>query len=284
MSRNNQDRMGAKQSAGAEAPPEVLMQSEKNDSLNFVVPTEFVELPSKGKYYPENHPLHMQESIEIRYMTAKDEDILTSKTLLKQGVALNRFISNIIVDKRISSNSLLTGDKNAVVVAARVSGYGAGYATRIPCPACLSNVEYEFDLNEKVVTEGEINEDEGVFLTENNTLMIRTPVTNAEVEIKLMTGSDETALVKKTKGSKSNDFSITKQLKAMIVSVNGDNSQMIIRRFVDTMPAKDSRHLRNTYKKASPNVDLTQHFECSECGHEQPLEVPFTADFFWPDR
>ena len=284
MSRNNQDRMGAKQIAGAEAPPEVLMQSEKKDSLNFVVPTEFVELPSKGKYYPENHPLHMQESIEIRYMTAKDEDILTSKTLLKQGVALNRFISNIIVDKRISSNSLLTGDKNAVVVAARVSGYGAGYATRIPCPACLSNVEYEFDLNEKVVTEGEINEDEGVFLTENNTLMIHTPVTNAEVEIKLMTGSDETALVKKTKGSKSNDFSITKQLKAMIVSVNGDNSQMIIRRFVDTMPAKDSRHLRNTYKKASPNVDLTQHFECSECGHEQPLEVPFTADFFWPDR
>ena len=112
--RNNQDRMGAKQSAGAEAPPEVLMQSEKNDSLNFVVPTEFVELPSKGKYYPENHPLHMQESIEIRYMTAKDEDILTSKTLLKQGVALNRFINNIIVDKRISSNSLLTGDKNAL--------------------------------------------------------------------------------------------------------------------------------------------------------------------------
>ena len=95
--------MGANQSAGAEAPPEVLMQSDKKDSLNFVVPTEFVELPSKGKYYPENHPLYMQESIEIRYMTAKDEDILTSKTLLKQGVALNRFISNIIVDRRINS-------------------------------------------------------------------------------------------------------------------------------------------------------------------------------------
>jgi hypothetical protein len=276
--------MGANQSAGAEAPPEVLMQSDKKDSLNFVVPTEFVELPSKGKYYPENHPLYMQESIEIRYMTAKDEDILTSKTLLKQGVALNRFISNIIVDRRINSDSLLIGDKNAVVVAARISGYGPGYATRIPCPACLSSVEFEFDLNEKVVTEGKVDENDGVFLTENNTVMIRTPTAGVEVEVKMMTGVDESEITKKTKNSKNNDFSVTKQLKKMIISVNGDTSQMTIRRFVDTMPARDSRHLRNTYKQASPNIDLTQHFECSECGHEQPLEVPFTADFFWPDR
>ncbi len=276
--------MGAKQSAGAEAPPPAAMQGEKRDSLNFVVPTEFVELPSKGKYYPENHPLHMQESIEIRYMTAKDEDILTSKTLLKQGVALDRFVNNIIVDKRVTGNSLLVGDKNALVVAARVSGYGAQYSTRIACPACLSNVEFDFDLSEKSVSEGEINEDEGVFLTDKNTLIIRLPSTGVEVETKLMTGSDESDMVKSNKNSKKETMSVTKQLKKMIVSVNGDNSQMTIRRFVDTMPARDSRHLRNIYKQASPNIDLTQHFECSECGHTQPLEVPFTADFFWPDR
>ena len=77
-------------------------------------------------------------------------------------------------------------------------------------------------------------------------------------------------------------MTITKQLKNMIVSINGNDSQMTIKRFVDTMPARDSRYLRKIYKKASPNIDLTQNFECSECGHEQPLEVPFTADFFWP--
>ena len=105
MSRNNQDRMGAKQSAGAEAPPEVLMQSEKNDSLNFVVPTEFVELPSRGKFYPPNHPLHNQEVIEIKHMTTQEEDILTSTALLKNGIALDRMLESIIIDKRVNINS-----------------------------------------------------------------------------------------------------------------------------------------------------------------------------------
>lgn len=277
--------MGAGLGSGAEPPPQTMVQDPKGDSLNFVVPTEFVELPSKGRFYPEDHPLHMQENIEIRYMTAKDEDILTSKTLLKQGVALERFVNNIMVDKRIKVNSLLVGDKNAIIVAARISGYGAQYQTRIACPACLSNVEYDFDLTRSKVSEGFIVEEEGVQLTENNTLLISLPTTKVEVEVKQLTGVDEKELLKSSGGAKKgNTLTITKQLKNMIMSVNGNDSQMIIRRFVDTMPARDSRHLRKIYKKASPNIDLTQHFECPECGHEQPLEVPFTADFFWPDR
>ena len=278
--------MGASPSAGAEPPPQVMAQQAKGDSLNFVVPTEFVELPSKGKFYPEDHPLHMQENIEIRYMTAKDEDILTSKTLLKQGLALERFVNNIMVDKRIKVNSLLIGDKNAIIVAARISGYGEKYQTRIACPACLSNVEYEFDLSNYSVSEGFVSDEDGVFATENNTLVIRLPASKVEVEVKQLTGVDEKELLstKKSKRMSAESMTITKQLKNMIVSINGNDSQMTIKRFVDTMPARDSRYLRKIYKKASPNIDLTQHFECPECGHEQPLEVPFTADFFWPDR
>ena len=283
--RNNEDRIGAKKSSGAELPPQAMTQEDGGSSLNFVVPTEFVELPSKGRYYPENHPLYMQENIEIRFMTAKDEDILTSRTLLKQGVALQRFVNNIIVDKRVKVNSLLVGDKNAIIVAARVSGYGAQYATRIACPACLSNVEYEFDLDTASVTEGEINEQEGVYITEASTLMVALPATKVNLEVKHLTGHDEVEMAKSAKNkNKSAGPTITGQLKKMIVSVNEDRSPMTIRRFIETMPAKDSRHLRKLYKKASPNIDLTQHFECPECGHEQPLEVPFTADFFWPDR
>ncbi len=278
--RNNEDRMGANQSSGAEPPPQAA-----NQTLNFVVPTEFVELPSKGKYYPENHPLYMKENIEIRHMTAKDEDILTSRTLLKQGVALQRFMSNIIVDKNIKLESLLVGDKNAIIVAARISGYGPEYQTRIGCPACLENVEFTFNLLEGETKEGSI-EDDSSFMTDHGTLMVKLPTTGVDLETRFMTGRDEDQITKsmKSKKKKNPDVSVTHQLSRMIVSVNGDNSVATIRRFISVLPARDSRHLRNIYKKASPNVDLTQMFECSECGHEQALEVPFTADFFWPDR
>ena len=70
----------------------------------------------------------------------------------------------------------------------------------------------------------------------------------------------------------------------MIVSVGDDESSEVIKYLVSNMPSMDSRHLRLAYKLASPNIDLTQNFGCIECGHEQEMEVPLTADFFWPDR
>ena len=272
--------MGAPKTAGAEPPPQAA-----SETLNFVVPTEFVELPSKGKYYPENHPLHMQESVEIRHMTAKDEDILTSRTLLKQGIALQRFLSNIIVDRRIDLNSLLIGDKNAIIVAARISGYGPEYQTRIGCPACFENVEFTFNLEENEVTEGYV-EPSSAFLTEAGTLMVKLPSTGVDLEVRFMNGEDENQITKsiKAKKMKAPDISVTHQLSRMIVSINGDSNAATIRKFISVLPAKDSRYLRNIYKQASPNIDLTQMFECTNCGHEQALEVPFTADFFWPDR
>ena len=124
-----------------------------------------------------------------------------------------------------------------------------------------------------------------MYLTEANSILVSLPASKVDVELTHLTGVQEKQMLKTTKGSRNADtLTITKQLKTMITSVNGDSSRTSISRFVDTMPAKDSRYLRKVYKKASPNIDLTQDFECSECGHEQPLEVPFTADFFWPDR
>ena len=117
-------------------PPPQAMQNEGGGGFSFVVPTEFVELPSQGKFYPQTHPLYGQDSIEIRQMTAKEEDILTSKTLIKKGVALDRVVDNLIVDKRIKQDSLLVGDKNAIIIAMRVSGYGNEYNTRVVCPSC----------------------------------------------------------------------------------------------------------------------------------------------------
>ena len=145
--RNNEERLGVRDSGTN--PPIAPSSSEEtpvpNTPLQFSTPTEFVELPSGGKNYPEGHPLHNVDSLEIRYMTAKEEDILTSRTLLKKGIAVDRMLQSLIIDKSISVDDMLTGDKNALIVAARVSGYGAEYSTSVSCPACGTSSKYTFD-------------------------------------------------------------------------------------------------------------------------------------------
>ena len=103
--------------------------------MDFVTPTQFVDLPSKGRY-PEGHPLKGKDSIEIRYMTAKDEDVLTNRSLLKKGLAIDRLIRNLIVDKSVNGRHLYAGDRNAIIVFARASAYGADYRAKIQCPNC----------------------------------------------------------------------------------------------------------------------------------------------------
>jgi hypothetical protein len=120
MTRNNDERTGAKSAPDA---PSVVLNKQAAETFNFSVPTEFVDMPSKGKYYPKEHPFHNKESVEIKFMTAKEEDILTSRALLKKGIAIDRMLQSILMEN-VDVDSLLVGDKNALVVAARITGYG----------------------------------------------------------------------------------------------------------------------------------------------------------------
>jgi hypothetical protein len=115
--------------------------------FSFVAPTEFVELPSEGKFYASDHPLYNQKTIEIKQMTAKEEDILSSMTLIKNGVALERLLESVIIDKSIKPETLLLGDRNAIIIAARVSGYGMEYRTEIRCPNCQTDQKFGFNLS-----------------------------------------------------------------------------------------------------------------------------------------
>ena len=153
MSRNK-DRVGVGTPAPQAAAPVANVQNTPDQPFSFVVPTEFVELPSKGAFYPVGHPLHNQTTIEIKQMTAKEEDILTSRSLLKQGVAIDRVIQSVIIDRSIDVSSLLIGDKNALVIASRVSGYGNDYNTTVTCPNCETKQDYSFDLNMAQITNG----------------------------------------------------------------------------------------------------------------------------------
>ena len=279
--RNNEERFGP--STQADSTPSLIDATDKNaPSLNFVNPTDFVELPSKGKFYPEGHPLHNKEHVEIRQMTAKDEDVLTSRSLLKKGVAIDRLLESLIVDKSLDAGDLLVGDKNAIMIRARISAYGNIYETKTQCPYCNSFESHEFDLES--IQPREVK-DTGSSLTKNGTFIVELPVSKAKVEVRFLTGKDEAdlmAFAEKKKQYNLVDSSITDQMKSFVVSINGVTNRGELAGFVDNMPAKDSRHLRLAYIDLVPNINLTQNIKCKSCFTEVEMEVPFTTDFFWP--
>ena len=278
--RNNKDRL---QAPAESSDPAEAMAGKTNSLFDFVSPTHFVELPTKGRFYPEGHPLRGEKATEIRFMTAKDEDILTSKALLKSGLAIDRFISNILVDQSINVDTLYVADKNAIMIAARITGFGAEYTTHMKCPACAQTSENSFDLNDVTPYYG----DEERELSSDGTFTIELPTTKVQAQLKLLTGEEERKLASLAESkAKKNlpETTSTDQLKSIIVSLNGQTERSTINKFCDLMPAPDSRFLKRVYRSTAPGVDMKSHFACSACGHEQEVEIPLTADFFWSNR
>lgn len=286
MSRNK-DRLGTPKPQNVETPTQHVHQPSSDGGFSFVVPTEFVELPSRGRFYAPDHPLHNKETIEIKHMTAKDEDLLTSRSLLKKGIALDRVLESIIKDKNIQPNSLLVGDRNAIIVAMRVSGYGNIYETQITCPACGTQQKYGFDLNDVEVFNGDQRADDVTEHLGNGFFSTILPKMNIPATFRLLNGNDEKNALKNIESArkrKREENLITSHLNSILVSVDDNQSAEAIRYVIENMPSSDARHLRLAYRLASPNMDMNQFFECGSCDHEQELEVPLTADFFWPDR
>ena len=278
MNRNS-DRSGARESS--DVPRDVIKP------LEFVAPTEFVELPSRGKGYPEGHPLRGKEVIEIRFMTAKDEDILSSETLIKKGLAIERFLQNIIVDKGIKSESVLSGDRNAILIAARKSGFGSSYETKVSCPSCGETQDIVFDLDQPEIEEAVVDPELNMSETGRGTFLVEAPLSKFNIEIRQLTGREEMMIAEATRARKKKkqlESLVSDQLKLMIVSVEGHEDRNTINMYADNIPTQDTRHLRKAFKAITPNVRVTEYFECASCSHEQELEVPFGADFFWPDR
>ena len=292
--RNNDERSGAKnkhqstppQQATGPKPPANVAPPE-SFPLDFVNPTSFVTLPSKGTLYPPDHPLHGVEELEIRQMTAKQEDILTSPTLLKKGVAIDRFVQSLLMID-LNVNQLLIGDKNAILLAARIDGYGSHYKTAVICPSCGERDEHEFDLSDH---QAELEEEasptslpENVQVSANGNYLVSLSI-GWEVEIRPLTSSDEKRMAKtleQRKKAKMLESVLTEQLRTMIVSISGHTDRAVINKAINMMPVKQSRELRDIYAQVVPNVDLKRDFLCSHCEFETRLEVPLTAEFFWP--
>jgi len=283
--RNNLERMGASDN-DASTPPIAATQQDTGDIFSFITPTEFVDLPSQGLQYPENHPLYKTSTIEIRHMTAKEEDILTSESLIKKGIALDRLVQSVLVDKSIKPHDLLIGDKNAVLIAARITGFGPQYHTSLTCPVCATTNETTLDLSD--IQAKELPDfPENVTTTEKGNYVITLPdYNNLEIEVRLLTGHDEKAIMgkrEKRRKLKLPDTNITDQLTAIIARVNDITEPTALAQFAEQVPTRISREIRNLYETLVPDLDMTFGFECDNCSHVGKVDMPITADFFWPD-
>ena len=241
----------------------------------FKFPTEEVELPSKGLIYPKENPLSIGK-IEMKYMTAKEEDILTNQNYIKQGVVIDKLLKSLIVSK-VNYDELIVGDKNAVLVAARVLGYGK---------------DYEFSKNgENVSVDLSTLEtrylDESSMIEGKNEFAFTLPHTDTKITYKLLTTKDEKKIEAEIKGlkkiNKQASPELSTRLKHMITSVNGETEDKQIREFVDTyFLARDSRAFREHLKETQPDVIMKFDY-MGENGVEEDAVIPMTAGFFWPD-
>ena len=244
------------------------------------LPTEEVSLPSKGLLYPKESPLSSGK-IEMKYMTAKEEDILTNSNFIRQGTVIDKLLQSLIVTP-INYDELLIGDKNAILIAARILGYGAEYSFKY-----VDSRGKEIDATVDLSTLKEKILDESLFKPGVNEFSFSTPKTGALLTFKLLTHGDEKKIEAEIKGlekvNPNGSFDVTTRLKHTITSVNGDRDQKIIRDFIDNyLLASDARAFREYYGKVQPDVNLIYTPEDSNYVGEG-ITIPISLSFFWPD-
>ena len=238
----------------------------------FKFPTEEVELPSKGLLYSKDNPLSSGK-IELKYMTAKEEDILTNQSYIQKGTVLDKLLQSLIVNKDIKIDDLFVGDKNALFVAARILGYGKDYKVTIV------GKEENIDLTQLEHKKIDLN----FFENTNNRFTYKLEHTGTVLEFKLLNGHDDKKIDRELAGLKkispNSSSELTTRLKHMIVSVDGDEETKTIREFVDNyFLARDARSFREHIRNIQPDVDLSVVLDSGE-----EVTVPIGLNFFWPD-
>lgn len=237
-------------------------------------PTEVVDLPSKGKLYPPDSPLS-SGTIEMKYMTAKEEDILTNQNYIEKGIVIDKLLQALIVDKTIDYNQLLVGDKNALLIAARILGYGKDY-------------EFDYAGEKETIDLSQLDNKplhKDIEAATENKFNYTLPTTGKVITFKLLSHGDEQAIDSEVRGlkkiNKDSSAELSTRLKHMIVAVNGDSERKNVRAFVDNeFLARDSRAFRNYLRDFQPDIDMKFY---PENGPQGGVDIPIGVNFLWPD-
>ncbi len=253
-------------------------------------PSEVISLPSQGYFYPESNLLSKGQ-IDIKYMTSREEDILTSKNLIQKGLALDRLVEAVIVTPGIDLNTMLLGDKSAVLIATRILAYGKDYPVSINCPHCGEQSKIVADLSGLSAKEMDF----AAYTKGTNSFTLKLPKSQKTITFRLLTHGDEKMIDAELKGIKKasrSDFKnpnavdpeLSTRLKYIVTSVEGDANRVTINKFVDSMLALDSKALRDEMRKVTPDINMFIPFTCqnTDCGQEEEVSLPLGIDFFWP--
>ena len=252
------------------------MENQVTNEPTFEIPFDVIELPSKGVLYPNNI-----SHLKVEYLTATDENILTSPNLLQSGKVIDYLLEQKIKDKDINSKDLLIGDRNAIMIFLRATGYGEMYPVQLTDPTTGDEFEYEINLSELKTKElGAVPDEKGEF-------PFHLPRSNKEIKFRLLTAKDESDIISRVekrskivKGSVSN--TLTYRLEKQITEIDGNRDKGYISKFVAVMPAFDSLKLREHVDEIEPGVDLNIEVE-SPNGNFFRTPLPITLQFFWPN-
>jgi hypothetical protein len=245
-------------------------------------PTEVISLPSEGRCYPESSPLS-NGTLEIKYMTAREEEILASTNLIKKGIVLDKLFESIIVDKNVNPDDILIGDKNAIMLATRILGYGHEYRIEM---------EDEMENKNEVVVDLRTVQTKDVdmsILNRQNRYTFTTPTTKNVIEFKLLTHGDEkqidTEIKALQKMNKDTSFELTTRYRFMITSVDGNGEMGYITNFINNgFLTKDTKAFREHIKKISPDVKMEFEYENPDSGEKEVRPIPMGVGFFWPSE
>lgn len=253
------------------------------DDFGLDIPIEAVPLPSRGIIYPQDSGFYSKETLEIKPMTAREEDILTSRAYIKNGTVLTELMKSCLVDKTINPDDLISGDRNALLVSLRITGYGADYEVEVDCPECSVKNKQTFDLSSLQIKRLEVDPVE----VGQNLFELTLPVTKKSVRVRFLTGNDEQEMMIIAQRRKKSGFettsSITDRLSRSIVSIGGIKDRNKINTFVRNIPARDSLALRKFLDKYEPGIDMKSWMTCTSCHEESEVKLPMGVSFFWPD-
>ena len=261
--------------------PEVAEPHPADD--DYAPPVSSVKLPSRGLVYPPESPLYMLESVDIKPVTAKEENILSSPVLIKKGVVLTTLMKACITNRSIDPDQMLVGDRNAILTAIRVSAYGPQYEARVTCPDCGEKADHDFDLGRLTLKTLDEAPSGG---PGTNQFEFKLPVSGRTATFKLMdaqTVSELDKAIEAVRVKTGQEQTVTLRLQTQVLALSGVDPKNLARALAD-LPARDARALRIHMDNLAPGVDMTQDFECPACGKTSEVEIPIGTEFFWPSE
>ena len=275
--------MAKKQLTDAEIKAQILARTQQSKPES-QFPTEIVPLPSKGLVYPKDHPLSVGQ-VELRYMTAKDEDILTNQNYLKQGIALDKLYRSLVIGngegQPVNIDDMILGDRSAIMLAARVLGYGPEYQITVTHPDTGKDITHIVDLNQlkpKPLDESLYNNSREFEYT--------LPISKAVVGIVLQTAKEQKAIARDITQQEKSGIAAkntTTAWKYLVKSVDGETDKKFINNFIDNqLLARDSLMLRSFILDVTPDYDLSIRVTVPEENYDETVSLPIDVDFFWP--